>query len=249
MSVETEDDLKALKKIGKIVANILRDMAKMLEPGIKAIELDQFAAKQLDFFSAKSAPMLAYDFPGYTCISINENIAHGIPGDEVINAGDIVNIDVSAELNGYYADTGGSFIVPPESKMQRHVCRATKEALQNAMKLAKAGNKLNRIGLAISQSAKKNKLKTIDNLCSHGVGRSIHEYPTEITNYYDPLDKRVLSNGLVITIEPFLSTLSSIVHERNDGWTLYGEKGNIAAQYEHSMVITKTKPIILTLAD
>ena len=249
MSVETENDLIALKKIGKIVANILRDMGNMLEPGITALELDRFAGKEFDRFGAKSAPRLAYNFPGNTCISINENIAHGIPKNDEIKAGDIVNIDVSAELKGYYADTGASFIVPPEKKLQKHVCKATKEALFNAMKEAKAGNRLNRIGLSISQTARKFKLKTIDNLCSHGVGRSIHEYPTEITSYYDPLDKRVLTNGLVITIEPFLSTKSSIVNERSDGWTLHGVDGNIAAQYEHSMVITKNKPIILTLAD
>src|SRR5438045_9695585 len=115
MSIESENDLICLRQIGRIVANCLQHMASQLEPGITTLELDKIGRIFLDAHGAQSAPKLTYNFPGTTCISVNEEAAHGIPGTKILNAGDLVNIDVSAELGGYFADTGGSFIIPQES--------------------------------------------------------------------------------------------------------------------------------------
>ena len=248
MTIETEEDLIALKAIGKIVAQTLKTMAGQLEPGMTTMELDAIGAKLLAQHGARSAPQLAYDFPGATCISVNEEVAHGVPGARVIQAGDLVNIDVSAELNGYFADTGASFIVPPVSIEKQRLCDATKLALNSAIANAKAGAPINHIGKAIQNVARSKGYRIIKNLCSHGVGRHIHEEPKEIPGFFVPRDKRRLWEGLVITIEPFLSTKANHVETQDDGWTLVSPHGGLSAQYEHSMVITKGRPILLTVA-
>lgn len=247
MSIENQYDLISLQKIGRIVANCLQHMASHLEPGITTAELDQLGQSFLEKQGARSAPKLVYNFPGTTCISVNEEAAHGVPGFKVLQAGDLVNIDVSAELNGYYADTGGSFIIPPESEIKSNLCRVTKQALENAMLSVRAGQPLNVIGRAIEQEARKNRLTVIENLGSHGVGRALHEEPGFIPGYYDQKDKRILRENQVITIEPFISTGAREVFETGDGWTLATSKRYLTAQYEHTMVITKGKPLILTL--
>ena len=247
MSIENERDLAALKKIGKIVAQCLQEMASKLEPGITTGDLDQIGHNFLERHGARSAPRLVYNFPGTTCISVNEEAAHGIPGARVFRAGDLVNIDVSAELNGYFADTGGSFIIPPKSDLKALLCAATKRALESAMAVARAGAPLNQIGKAIQTEASRSNLTVIENLGSHGVGRALHEDPDFIPGYYDPKDKRVLKQNQVITIEPFLSTGARQVFDTGDGWTLATSARYLTAQYEHTMVITKDRPLILTL--
>ena len=172
MSINSEKDLECLRKIGKIVANCLQYMQSKLEPGITTGELDALGGRYLALHGARSAPVLTYNFPGFTCISVNEEAAHGIPGAKVIKAGDLVNIDVSAELDGFFADTGGSAIVPPESKLHLKICATAKQALENAMLEARAGAKLNRIGHAIETEAIRNGFTVIENLGSHGVGRA-----------------------------------------------------------------------------
>lgn len=247
MSIESENDLIALRKIGRIVANCLQHMGAKLEPGITTREVDEIGRKFLEHHGARSAPELTYNFPGATCISVNEEAAHGIPGSRILKASDLVNIDVSAELDGYFADTGGSFIIPPGSDLKRKLCLATKNALEAAMKVARAGNKLNEIGKEIEKEAIRNRFTVIENIGSHGVGRALHEEPGFIPGYYDPKDRRVLKEGQVITIEPFLSTGARQVAETGDGWTLATSKKFFTAQYEHTMVITKGAPLIMTL--
>jgi methionyl aminopeptidase len=246
MTIETKDDIENLKIIGKIVADTLKLMMNAAKVGMTTKELDAIGAEYLERHNAKSAPLLTYNFPGSTCISLNEEVAHGLPSDRILVDGDMINIDVSAELNGYFADTGGSFVLGTSTPVQKKVMKATREALNAAMEVARAGAPLNLIGKAVEKVARKHQLKVIENLGSHGVGRALHEEPGFIANYYDPDDKRVLHEGQVITIEPFLSTKSTWVEEASDGWTLYADKGNIAAQYEHTMIITKHRPIIIT---
>lgn len=246
MTIETEDDVIALKRIGKIVSYVLHQMLEAAEPGMSTRELDALGERLLEKHGARSAPKLTYGFPGYTCISINEEAAHGIPGDRVIRAGDVLNIDVSAELGGYFADTGGTRVVPPTNPQKTRLCHATRTALAEAMKQARAGRPINGIGAAIERTAKTYGFKIIENLGSHGVGRALHEAPEHIPGYFDSADRRTLTDGMVITIEPFLSTKSRVVTETSDGWTLVGVQGNLSAQYEHTMIVTKGQPIVVT---
>ncbi len=222
-------------------------MLDAAEPGMTTRELDTLGARLLAEHGARSAPQLTYGFPGATCISINEEAAHGIPGDRVIRAGDVLNVDVSAELGGYFADTGGTAVVPPTNAVKTRLCHATRTALNEAMKHARAGRPIHGIGRAIEKTARAYGFKVIENLGSHGVGRALHEAPEHIAGYFDPSDDRVLEEGMVITIQPFLSTKSRIVSETGDGWTLAGAPGNLSAQYEHTMIVTAGAPIVVTL--
>lgn len=244
--VDNEEDLTHLKTIGRIVFETLTLMSKQMEIGMTTLELDLIGAENLAKYGANSAPKVTYDFPGFTCISINEEAAHGIPGNRIINAGDVVNIDVSAELNGYFGDTGGTFLVPPVDPKMAYLCQSTRKALREAMKVAKAGARINAIGRAIEKTAEKAGFVTLKDLGSHGIGRSLHDEPQFIPNFYDETDHRKLKEGQVITIEPFLSTKAEATQTEDDGWTLTTGLGNFSAQYEYTMLITKNKPMILT---
>ncbi len=246
MTIGTDSDLEKLRKIGAIVADTLCYMKKNVEIGMTTLELDKIGGAYLEKFGAISAPKLTYNFPGYTCISLNHKIAHGIPSNEIISAGDLINIDVSAELDGYFADTGGSFMIPPKKSSYEKLCSATMEAMYAGIFSAKSGKKLSTIGKSIQKIARKYDYNIIENLGSHGVGRALHEEPKFIASYFDPKDKRILKKGMVITVEPFLSTGGNQAHESSDGWTLCVGKKHRAAQFEHTIVITENEPIIIT---
>lgn len=250
MIIKTDEDLAKLQKIGRICALTLKEMTEAVRPGMTTKELDELGGKILARYGATSAPMAVYDFPGYTCISINEEIAHGIPGDRIIRAGDMVNIDVSAELDGYFGDNGNSILVGGGDKIGQRLLKASKEALANAITAAVADRPLNHIGRAIEHTANRHGLKLIRNLCGHGVGHTLHDEPEMIDNYYDPKDPRRLCEGLVIAIEPFVSEQEQmVVQSKRDGWTLYTPHHTRAAQFEHTIVVTKKRPIILTRCD
>lgn len=246
MTIEDEYELKQLKVISRVVYETLMLMKKHLQPGITTKALDEIGEKNLTAHGARSAPILMYDFPGHTCISINEEAAHGIPSTRKIMPGDVVNIDVSAEKDGYFGDTGATFLVPPVEPRLEYLCQITRKSLKSAMSVARAGAKINLIGQAIDKTAKKAGFTTIKDLGSHGIGRSLHEEPHFIANFYNKDDTRVLSEGQVITIEPFISTASESTTTADDGWTLLTDKGNFSAQYEYTMVITRGKPLVLT---
>ena len=248
MIIKTPQDIEALRAIGKIVANCLAHMMKSARPGMSTLELDQIGGAYLEKHGAFSAPRSVYDFPGNTCISVNEEAAHGIPGKRILQKGDLVNVDVSASMNGYFADTGGSFILPPSSKEKEEVCRLAKLALETALKEVKTGIKVNEIGRAIERVAKGARHTVIRNLGSHGVGRGLHEAPEFIAGFYDAKDNRVLNEGTVITIEPFVSNGAHEVEDTGDGWTL-ANPGYVTAQYEHTLIVTKDGPVILTIPD
>jgi methionyl aminopeptidase len=246
MTIESDTDLEGLRRIGRIVAQVLHDMLDAIEPGMTTAELDALGAQWLAGHGARSAPRITYDFPGATCISINEEAAHGVPGARRIEKGDVVNVDVSAELGGYFADTGGTRVVPPASELTTRLCHAAQFALDSAVEEARAGAPINHIGRAIERVAKSHRFRVIRNLGSHGVGRALHEAPEHIPGYYDARDRRRLQEGMVITIEPFLSTKTTIAEQASDGWTLFGPPGTRSAQYEHTMVITRGSPIVVT---
>lgn len=249
MVISTDTQLQGLQRIGRIVADVLQRMQSHAQPGMTTAELDHFGDQLLSSAGATSAPRLCYNFPGATCISINYEAAHGVPGERVMQVADMVNIDVSAELDGYYGDTGGSFVLQsdasPQTALKQRLCSAAQRARDAGIAAVKAGCRLNEIGRAIERSARVTGFRIVRNVCSHGVGAQLHEDPV-IRNYYEPFENTMLEEGQVITIEPFLSTNVSRVHEASDGWTLIGRPSSLFAQYEHSIVVTRGDPIILT---
>ncbi len=248
MTIENEDQLEHLRVVGNLVARTLTAMGEALEPGMTTKELDDFGRNLLEREGARSAPEVTYNFPGATCISIGPDCAHGIPGDTKVKAGDLINIDVSAELNGFFGDTGASFAVPPTSAKIERLCRDGRRAMWTGIRSVKSGSRLNEVGRSIEAFAKKNGYSLIRNLASHGVGYSLHDEPGEIPTWHEPTDRRTIPEGLVFTIEPFLSLGGDWVEELDDGWTLRPLKGQPTVQYEHTLVATSRGPVVLTLA-
>ncbi|WP_017813911.1 MULTISPECIES: type I methionyl aminopeptidase [Paenibacillus] len=246
MIAKTEQDIEGLKKVGKVVAIIRDELKNMAKPGVRTIDLDLRAAELFEQYGAVSAPKVTYDFPGYTCISINEEVAHGIPGERVIQEGDLVNVDVSGSLDGYFADTGVSFVVGKGDPRLTALCEASIQAFDAAAKKIKAGSKRSNAGKASHNTARKLGFTVITNLTGHGIGKSLHDEPEYILSYYDPTDNDLWKEGSVIAFEPFVSTKAEEVYEGSDGWTLKTDDGSYVAQYEHTLIITKGEPIILT---
>jgi len=249
MTIGSEDELEKLKAAGRLVARTLKAMGEALEPGMTTRELDDLGRRMLEDAGARSAPELTYAFPGATCISIGPDVAHGIPGERKVQAGDLINIDVSAELDGFFADTGASFAVPPTAPKVERLCRDGRRALWSGIRTVRPGAPLNAIGKSIESFARKNGYSLVRNLASHGVGASLHEAPTEIATWWEPSDKRTMTEGLVFTIEPFLSLGADWVEEADDGWTLFPPGGQPTVQYEHTLVVTPRGPVVVTLAD
>jgi methionyl aminopeptidase len=249
MTITSEEDLERLRTIGGICAKARDAMAEALRPGITTVELDAIGAKILAEHGARSAPIVTYDFPGTTCISVNEEIAHGIPGDRVILAGDLVNIDVSAELDGVFADTGASYLVEPHDPRLAGLCRDGKRALWAGIRAVRSDGALSEIGTAIGRVAKKGGYTLIRNLASHGVGDSLHDEPGEIPTWPDRSERRRIADGLVFTIEPFLSLGGRMAEQasEDDPWTLVSSPSAPCVQFEHTVVATRRGAVVVTL--
>ena len=247
MTVTDEQELEALRVIGRICADTLQVMRKAVEPGITTQELDDIGRAYLEREGAVSAPESCYNFPGATCISVNEEAAHGIPGPRVIREGDLVNLDVSASKDGFFADCGMSMTVGEARPRLEQLCRDGRKAMNLGIREVQAGASLANIGRAIGAFADKHGYSLVRNLCSHGIGRSLHEEPKEIPTWPVKRDRRMINEGLVLTVEPFLSLGAKWADSRKDGWTLYGDPAAPVVQFEHTVVATKSGAIILTL--
>jgi methionyl aminopeptidase len=246
MTADSSKDIQYLKAVGRVCREALRRMREATRAGMTTRELDEIGRAFLESEGAHSAPQVSYNYPGATCISVSPVIAHGIPGEHVLQEGELIHIDVSAELDGYFADTGASLVVDKGDRTLEKLINATQATLMKAVHAAKAGNLLNAIGTTVQREAHRRGYNVIYDLTGHGIGRSLHESPKEILNFHNPNDKRVLHEGLVLAIEPFLTTgMGRTVHEK-DGWSIRTIDRAIAAQFEHTIIVTKNAPIILT---
>ncbi|WP_343616365.1 type I methionyl aminopeptidase [Flavobacterium sp.] len=247
MSITTESELIGMQQASEAAAYTLREMVKYAKPGMTTKELDNYGGQILNDLGAKSAPYVTYGFPGWTCISVNNEFCHGIPSDKTILAeGDLINIDVSAELNGFWSDNGNSFVIGEDLNQHQKLIEASKQILQKAIHNIKGGVRIADIGFLIETEAKKRGYKVIKNLTGHGVGRNLHEEPHEIANYRDRFNLTRFKKNSVVAIETFISTTSTYAETLQDGWTMVGNKGGFMAQHEHTIVVTDGKPIILT---
>jgi methionyl aminopeptidase len=247
MTADSAKDIQRLKAIGRICAEALRKMMSQTRAGMTTRELDEIGRAFLEAEGARSAPQAMYNFPGATCISVSPVIAHGIPNEYVLRQGELIHIDVSAELDGYYADTGASLVVSKRERSLQRLLDATKATLAKALRAAKAGNPLNGIGRTVQNEARKRGYNVIHDLTGHGIGRKLHESPQEIINFHNPDDRRILNEGLVLAIEPFLTTGAGRVVQERDHWSLRTSDNTIAAQFEHTIVVTRNEPIVLTI--
>ena len=247
MSITREVELTGMKKASEAVACTLKEMRNYAQPGMTTKQLDNYGADILSSFGARSAPYLAYGFPGWTCISVNNEFCHGIPSNnKILKEGDLVNIDVSAELDGFWSDNGSSFVLGEDINRHQKLVDASKQILHKAIYNVKGGVRISDIGHLIETEAKRRGYKVVKNLTGHGIGRSLHEEPSEIANYRNNSNLTRFKKNSVVAIETFITTASTFAETLNDGWTMIGNKGGFMAQHEHTIVVTDGKPIILT---
>ncbi|MGB5929039.1 MAG: type I methionyl aminopeptidase [Cyclobacteriaceae bacterium] len=247
MSINKESELEAMKTISEVVGTTLRLMREYTRVGMSTKELDEYGGSILKSYGARSAPYETYGFPGYTCISVNKEAAHGVPSaKKILREGDLINIDVSAELDGFWADNGGSFVLGRDIHNHQPLVDASRQILQKAIESIKGGVRISDIGYLIETEAKKSGYKVIRNLSGHGVGRSLHEKPENILNCRVKANQERFMKNTTVAIETFISTDSTMAVEQNDGWTLVGNNGGYVTQHEHTILITDDLPVILT---
>ena len=247
MSITSKTELLGIQKVSEVVSATLKAMREYAAPGMNTKELDDYGGRLLKAYNAKSAPRLTYGFPGWTCISLNHEIAHGIPSEsKIMKEGDLINIDVSAELNGYWADNGGSFVLGKDIHHFNPLVNTSRRILSEAIQKIKSGVRISDIGMLIEKEAKQAGFKVIRNLVGHGVGRSLHEDPMEIPCYHDAFNLKRFKKNSVVAVETFISTKATYAYTKRDGWTLTTRDGSFVAQHEHTILITDSQPQILT---
>jgi methionyl aminopeptidase len=245
LSINGPEDLEALRAAGAVVRRVLEAMKREVRPGVTTAELDQIGANVMAENDARSAPASVYKFPGANCISLNEEAVHGVPSNRVLRSGDLLKLDVTIEKNGYMADAAETIAVGDVTPEAQRLMVCARRAFEKAMLVARAGFRVSEIGRAVEREVRRDGFSVIRELGGHGIGRTIHEQP-RIPNYPDPEAREVLTEGLVIAVEPIIAAGSGRAILADDGWTMKTADRRPAAHYEHTIVVTKGAPILLT---
>jgi methionyl aminopeptidase len=247
MSIKTPEELARMRVAGRIVRKMLEAMKNAARSGITTGELDDIGADVMRDHGARSAPALVYGFPGISCISVNDEIVHGIPGKRRLRNGDLLKLDVTIEKDGFMADAAETVVIGDGSQIGERLIACSQRAFEHALAAARAGNRVYEIGRAVEGEVRKSGFFVIHQLCGHGIGRTIHEQPS-VPNFADPQAKQILTQGLVITIEPIIASQSSRAFLARDGWTMRTADRGLAAHHEHTLMITDSEPLLLTAA-
>jgi len=247
MTIRCDAEFQGMQRVGKLVAQTLAHMRALVRPGITTSELDEAGAAFARAQGARSAPQLTYNFPGFSCISLNEQIVHGVPGPRALAEGDVLKLDVTLELDGYMADSAVTVLLPPVSLEATQLELAARAALSRGLQAARPGRMVRAVGAAIEQTARQAGVAVLRGLSGHGIGRRLHEAP-EVPNWSDPLARHRLHEGLVIAVEPMFSARTARVIKDTDGWTLKTHNRSLAVHHEHTIMIRRGEPLILTAA-
>ena len=245
MSIESAQDLTGLQRAGAVTRKTIEAMKDAVRPGISTRELDNIGAEVMRQHGARSAPKLVYNFPGENCISVNDEIVHGVPGRRIVNPGDLVKLDVTVELDGYMADACETVAVPPIKREPQRLIDCAKNSFHAGFAKVRPGARVYEIGEAIQKEVAREGFSVVRELSGHGIGRTIHEAPT-IPNYRDPRSTHVLTEGLVFTIEPLIAAGSGRMVILKDGWTVRTLDRSLSAHYEHTVFVTADGARLLT---
>lgn len=247
MSINTPEELEGMRSAGLIVRKMLEAMKKAARSGVTTAELDDVGADVMREHGARSAPAMVYGFPGVSCISVNDEIVHGIPGKRKLRGGDLLKLDVTIEKNGFMADAAETVVIGNGSLIGERLVACAQLAFERAVSVARVGNRVYQIGSAVEAEVRKSGFFVVRQLCGHGIGRTIHEEPS-VPNFADPRASQMLTEGLVITIEPIIASQSSRAILARDGWTMRTADRGLAAHHEHTLMITAGEPLLLTAA-
>jgi len=245
MSIDHPSQLEALKAAGKIVRMMLERMKAHVRPGVTTKELDEIGAEVMEQQGARSAPATVYGFPGTNCISLNDEVVHGIPSKRILREGDLLKLDVTIEKDGFMADAAETVAVGNVDEVKQKLVATARNAFEKSLTAAKAGNRVMEIGRIVEREVRRNGFFVIRELEGHGIGRTIHESPS-VPNFADPRARQILKDGMVLTIEPIIAAGAGKIVLEKDGWTIRTADRSPAAHYEHTMVITDGRPILLT---
>ncbi len=247
MCIETEAELLGLREAGRVAQLMLEAMRAAVAPGVSTAELDEVGARVMRAHDARSAPQVVYDFPGVNCISVNDEVVHGVPSKRVLRAGDLVKLDVTVEKEGLMADTCATVPVGAVSASAAALAEAAERAFHAALRAVRPGRRACDVGAEVERAVRRRGFAVVRTLTGHGIGRTIHEPPT-IPNWNDPTERSWLEDGMVITLEPIICAGSGQVVEAGDGWTVLTADGSLAAHFEHTLVVRKGAPLLLTAA-
>jgi len=245
MSINHPEELQGMREAGLIVNQVLEAMKREVRPGVTTGELDEIGRDVMQERGARSAPQMVYGFPGFNCISVNEEAVHGIPGCRALESGDLLKLDVTIEKDGYMADAAISVPVGEVALERRRLAECAERAFRKAMLVARAGYRVSEIGRMVEREVRRSGFSVIPELGGHGIGRTIHEEP-RVPNYPDGEANEILLEGMVITVEPIISAGSGETFVADDGWTIVTLDRQPSAHYEHTLVITKGRPLLLT---
>jgi methionyl aminopeptidase len=247
MSIASAADWKGLRRAGRVARLTLEALERRARPGVTTADLDAVAARLFARHGARSAPALVYGFPGTVLISVNDEVVHGVPGERVLRDGDLLKLDVTVEKDGYIADCARTVVLGAGSPRAAALAACAVRAFDAARAVTRAGVPVNEIGRVVERVVRRDGFAVVRGLTGHGVGRTIHE-PPSVPNQYDPGQRDVLTEGLVITIEPLVCAGSGRASESRDGWTIRTADGSLAAHHEHTLVVTRDAPVLLTAA-
>jgi methionyl aminopeptidase len=247
MSITTRIEWNGMRTAGRIVRLALDALEAHARPGVTTGELDALAASLLREHGARSATALVYRFPGTVLISVNDEVVHGVPGARRLQRGDVVKLDVTVEKDGFMADAARTILLEGADDRATRLRTCAEAAFHAGLRVARAGTPVREIGRAIEDEVGRRGFSVIRDLAGHGIGRTIHE-PPSVPNYCNTSQQDLLTCGMVVAIEPIISAGSWRVVEAADGWTIRTRDGSLAAHHEHTVVITRGAPVLLTAA-
>ncbi|HKF49255.1 MAG TPA: type I methionyl aminopeptidase [Terracidiphilus sp.] len=245
MSIDSEEELAGMQTAGKATRAVLDGMKAAVQAGVTTGELDEVGMSIMHRMGARSAPKLVYGFPGYSCISVNDEVVHGVPGKRKLANGDLVKLDVTVEVNGFMADACETVAVGPVDKQSRELKDCAERAFEAGLAAAVPGARAFDIGKAVQRAVSGAGYWVVRDLTGHGIGRTIHERPT-IPNEFDRRCADVLHEGLVFTIEPMIAAGTPRTVTLKDGWTVRTRDRSRSAHHEHTVVLTREGARILT---
>lgn len=245
INIKTEHEIDMMARAGRVLASVVDDLKAACREGTRTIELDRLADRRIRAAGARPGFLGYHGFPNSTCVSINDEAVHGIPGKRKLEAGDIVSLDLGLVLDGFWADMGCTVAVGRASPEARRLMRVTEECLEVAIDHAQPHGHLGDISAAVQRHAEAAGFSVIRQFVGHGIGRAMHEDP-QLPNFGIPGTGPELRPGMTLAIEPMVNQGAAEVYIKPDGWTVCTSDGSLSAYFEHTVAITKNGPRVLT---